>query len=234
MATFEAQVEALTSIDITSTSTPNQAELSQFLVDGVLDVTSKWIAVRPNENGLFQRVTSALIANDTTTLNGAQIVSIVREDGNTVNRWNECRFIQPSLQHRVTDTTSIHYSSRINPSFTILENGIINVYPAPAASPNRFKVYYVNHEPMDASGGDLTYSDSDIKFFPKDKVLLVSLYAAIKTIEAKLADYSVTEEDTELVQSLMPTLQSLKVDYNGSFLPTNVTQVAQQRRRAGE
>ena len=42
MATFEAQVEALTSIAIDSSSTPTQDELSQFLKDGVMDVTSKY------------------------------------------------------------------------------------------------------------------------------------------------------------------------------------------------
>ena len=47
--TFEAQVEALTSFSIDGSSTPTQTELSQFLVDGVLDVTFKWLAVKPQD-----------------------------------------------------------------------------------------------------------------------------------------------------------------------------------------
>ena len=34
MATFEAQVEGLTSLDISSSSSPNQTELTTFLTDG--------------------------------------------------------------------------------------------------------------------------------------------------------------------------------------------------------
>ena len=38
MATFEAQVEALTSLSIDGSSAPTQAELSQFLTDGAKEI----------------------------------------------------------------------------------------------------------------------------------------------------------------------------------------------------
>ena len=38
MATFEAQVEALTSLSIDGSSSPTQTELTQFLTDGAADV----------------------------------------------------------------------------------------------------------------------------------------------------------------------------------------------------
>ena len=53
MATFEAQVEALTSLAIDNTSTPTQNELSQFLKDGVIDVTNRWLEKRPQDMELF-------------------------------------------------------------------------------------------------------------------------------------------------------------------------------------
>ena len=45
MATFEAQVHALTNIGATlsGSTTPTDAQLDQFLKDGVLDVTEKCI-----------------------------------------------------------------------------------------------------------------------------------------------------------------------------------------------
>ena len=59
MATFEAQVEALTGITISSSGTnPTQAELTQFLQDGVLDVTSKWLIGHPQDGELFMRASS--------------------------------------------------------------------------------------------------------------------------------------------------------------------------------
>ena len=38
MATFEAQVEALTSLSIDGSSAPTQTELTQFLTDGASEV----------------------------------------------------------------------------------------------------------------------------------------------------------------------------------------------------
>ena len=41
MATFEVQVEGLTQISITDESAPTQDELTQFLNDGIKDLTNK-------------------------------------------------------------------------------------------------------------------------------------------------------------------------------------------------
>lgn len=38
MATFEAQVEGLTSLSIDGSSSPNQTELTQFLTDGAKEL----------------------------------------------------------------------------------------------------------------------------------------------------------------------------------------------------
>ena len=47
MATFEAQVESLTGITISSSGTiPTQAQLTQFLNDGVIDVTNRTLQDR--------------------------------------------------------------------------------------------------------------------------------------------------------------------------------------------
>ena len=73
MATFEAQVEALTSIAIDSSSTPTQSELSQFLKDGVIDVTDKHLAVRPTDEKLFMAKTASQQSQGA-NLNGAKII----------------------------------------------------------------------------------------------------------------------------------------------------------------
>ena len=41
---------------------------------------------------------------------------------------------------RVTDVDSIHYASKYNPAYTVLENGQISVFPAPGSNPDEFKV----------------------------------------------------------------------------------------------
>jgi len=223
MATFEAQVEGLTTLALTSSSTPTQNQLSQFLKDGVLDVTNKWLSIRPEDAENFQRSTSTSDSQGV-SVGGSKIISVIREansdgsaDGTTV--WQNCTKVSSSMQSRVVDTSSLMFSSIYNPVYTMNSDKTINVYPVPSAN-NGFKVYYVNEEPRDiTNNAALAYTHENIKYFPNDKVYLVVIYAAMKSLEAKLSDFSVNEEDVELVQSLTPMLQSLQNDYNSAFLP---------------
>jgi len=226
MATFEVQVEALTSLSIDGSSTPTQDELSQFLKDGVIDVTSKHLAIRPQDANMFTKVSSEQTSNGL-DINGAKIVSVVRESG-TNNDWRNCREIPIGLQSNVTDTNSLHYSSKYNPSYMVDENGTISVFPAPDSDPDAFKVYYVNNLPVDKGGNSLVYTHSDIKYFSDDKVYLVVTYAAIKSLEAKLSFYTIEEEDEELVRALQVSLQQLQVTYNSGFLPDKNYEAALQ------
>ena len=135
--------------DLTSLTVSDNDELSQFLKDGVIDVTNRWLLVRPQDIDLFIRVSGEQTANDSLALNGVKIINVVREDG-TNNQWRNCRKISPSLQYDVTDVDSLNYASKINPAYTLLHNGKVNVFPSAAiGGANSFKVYYVNNEPTD-------------------------------------------------------------------------------------
>tara|TARA_Y100000593_G_scaffold93087_1_gene186712 strand:- start:1443 stop:2156 length:714 start_codon:yes stop_codon:yes gene_type:complete len=235
MATFIEQVKALTSIDIDGSSTPTQNELSQFLKDGVMDVTSKHLAIRPQDAHMFTRVTAETTSNDSLSVNGSKIVSVVREAG-TDNDWRECREIPIGLQSNVTDSDSLHYASKYNPAYMVADTNKISVFPAPGSDPNSFKVYYVNKDAVNGSGSSLVYSHDDILYFPISKVYLVVTYAAIKSLEAKLAFYTIEEEDEELVRALQVSLQQLQVSYGAGFLPDKNYEAAlqsqgQQRRQ---
>ena len=232
MATFEEQVEALTSLVIDGSSTPTQTELSQFLKDGVIDVTNKWLSIRPEDANKFIAVTGEQTANGSFDTRGFRIISVVREDG-TDNQWRECREISVGQQYVVTDTTSLHYASKFNPVFMVADDGKISVFPVPGSNPDAFKVYYVNDTPTNQTNdAALVYTHSDIKYFPQNKVYLVVIYAAIKTLESKLSDSAAIEEDSELVQSIIPVLQVLQSDYNSSFLPDR--QIEQMRAQMAQ
>jgi len=221
MADFEAQVKALTSLTISSSGTiPTQAQLTQFLHDGVLDVTAKWLSVRPEDSSLFMNVTGAQVAQGA-DINAAKVISVLRADGVVATNLKDCRRIPVDQQYTVTDPISLNYSSKLNPAFMINADGTVHVFPAPSDNSglDSYKVFYVNNTPVDGSATSLTFEDSTIGYFPSDKVYLVVLYAAIKSIEAKLSDSAVNEEDTELVQSLVPTLQALQNDYGLGFIP---------------
>jgi len=216
MATFAAQVEALTSISTSGSTTPTTNEVSQFLIDGVLDVTKNTLATRPQERELFMAEVGPFTSN-AQTVTSSDIIKVVREDG-TINQWMFCRKILPDMEYLVANSDSIHYASKNDPAYFVDINSTVNVFPAPSTSGDRFKVYYVNESPKgDGTADTLAGGHSTIGYFPKDRVHLVVIYAAIKAIEAKLASYTVDDEDIELVQALQATLATLKDDYMKGF-----------------
>ena len=187
MATFEAQVEALTSISITTSgagdTSPNSEEVTQFLIDGVNDVIVRHTTIRPQDRHLFVTESSESSSQDGLTTNSGKIVSVVRESG-TADDWRECRAITIGMQNRVQDVNSLHYASTYNPAFFINADGKVSVYPTPGNAPNSaYKLYFISSDPKDDEGRSLTYAYSTIKNFPDNKVYLVVMYASIKSLE---------------------------------------------------
>ena len=243
MADFEAQVNGLTDLGISASSTdPTDDELDQFLKDGVIDVTNIIITLVPALARDFMVATAAQTSNGA-DLNGAKVISVIREDGATNNSWRACRAISPEEQYLVTDDESLYFASAYNPTWMQDEDGKISVFPTPGSAPNSFKIYYVNNTPQNSSGVALLHSHSDLKYFPADKVYLVTIYAAIQSIGKKMASmhdelpaYSTvaagtssstgwthiehlikTAEDIELAQvetqALTAEMQSLNAEY---------------------
>ena len=187
MATFQARVQGITGLTISSSGTnPTEAELTEYLKDGILDVTNKLVAIDPNGQQFFTTVTSKQTSNGA-NLNSARIVSVVREAG-VEDDWRECRFVPPEHQGRLVDTSSLSYASKYNPAYTVLDDSKISVFPVADASPNAFKIYYVNNDPLRGDGGaEVSYSESDIANFPLDRVYLVVIYASIRALDNALS-----------------------------------------------
>ena len=221
MATFLAQVNGLTNLAIDGSSTdPSDDELSQFLKDGVIDVTNRCISMNPRNKEDFLRATS------TTSTNGlsveGDVISVIREaeadgdaDGSTV--WRECKKIPISQQSRVVDVDSLHFASKYNPVYIVNNNGAINVYPVPDGTDDGYRVYYVNNDPKgDGISDTLAAGHSSIGYFPNDKEYLVILYASVKTLEAAAAN-KIIAQDVELQQSYSQQAASLKAEYMSNF-----------------
>tara|TARA_Y100000593_G_scaffold15557_1_gene30556 strand:+ start:164 stop:865 length:702 start_codon:yes stop_codon:yes gene_type:complete len=228
MATFQTQIQGLTGFSLSGSTDPTLDEITQFLRDGTLEITNRWVAIHPQDIELFSRVSAITSSNDSLSVHGAKIISVLRE-AEVANDWRNCRYIHPALQSRVTDTESMHYASKYFPAYSILENGIINVFPAPDGTNDRFKVYYVNNDPVDNDDNNLAYNSNSIKYFPDDKVYLVALYAAIKSLEAKMAFYATEEEDAELVAGIQANIGLLLEKYERAFM--GEAQAIEQRRR---
>jgi len=221
-STFQERVEAMITYSLDTTTSPTLLQLNHFIQDAVKDITFKWVAIKPQDAYLFQRVTNAQAANEY-SVGTAQIISVVREDG-AENQWRNCRRIGADLIYDVTDTQSIHYASRYNPAYFVSENGEISVFPTPsdsAGDPNTWKAYYLNVVPIEESpepGETLDSQSSGVKYFPDHLEYLIPLYASIKSLEAKLGEYSIVEEDGELITALTPLVASYKDAYDKAFM----------------
>ena len=191
MADFQSQAMGLTGLTIDGSSTaPSRTEFSQFLNDGVIDVTNKVVKLRPQDIDNFLREGAEQTSNGFNP-GSSKIVSVVRESG-TNNEWYPCSKKHISLQYRVTDTTSLHYASKYNPVYMISQNRNVHVYPEPSADgDDTFKVLYVNYSPEESDGTALDHASTGIKWFPDDKVYLVVLYASIKSLESAMSAKSI-------------------------------------------
>ena len=80
---FQDQVEDLTSLTVSDTG-----ELSQFLKDGVIDVTNRWLLVKPQDIEDFTRESAEQTSNGFNPGTN-KILSVIRENG-TDGQWYPC------------------------------------------------------------------------------------------------------------------------------------------------
>ena len=230
MADFQSQAMGLTGLTIdASSTTPSRAEFSTFLNDGVIDVTSRWIAIKPQDIDNFSRESATTASNGFDTA-GARIIAVIREagaDGDTdgSTAWEPCRKVPSSMRSRVVDVDSLNYASKYNPAYIIDSNGLLNVYPVPDGTDDGYKVFYVNNAPEETDGSALDHASTGIKWFPNDKVYLVVLYASMRSLQAKMADTTISDLSITAAPPDVPTLSENSVTISGTA-PTYDTSVA--------
>jgi hypothetical protein len=83
---FKDQVEDLTSLSVSDTD-----ELSQFLKDGVIDVTNRCLAVKPQDAEDFA-VKSGEQTSNNYDIGTTNIISVIREAG-AANDFRNCKKI---------------------------------------------------------------------------------------------------------------------------------------------
>ena len=122
MATFEAQVEGLTSLAIDGSSAPTQTELTQFLTDGAKEV----INLLPE--GLLPLCTTSVsfTSGSASTLNTGKVLHVLRSDGDISQ---PCRNIPAMYKGKYSDPDDMNYATVTDPAFYV-ENNTIDVLPA--------------------------------------------------------------------------------------------------------
>ena len=190
MATFEAQVEGLTSLSIDGSSAPTQTELTQFLTDGAKEI----LTALPADKKMMYSTSNAL-DNSTTylTLGGSEVLGVMRDDG-TINQ--PCRRIPSSMSGRAQDSAEMTYGTTSDPVWWVVNN-ILSIFPEPSSEGATVQTL---------AYPAVAYGDSSITKFPDEAEYLVPIYASIKAIQnalgAKAGNSDITTALGALKQSI--------------------------------
>ena len=178
MATFQAQVQGLTTITISSSSTyPTEAQLTQFLTDGAKEIVNILPPKLKVKCGTF----TLRNATDGTTLDLdsiGDILHVTRENADS-GYFTPCRQIEARHGDLANDSSDLmNYATATDPVYWIESNSsdasTLFIKPTPTdAQPA--KVYHVAYPTV-------AYSDSIIGNFPDEAEHLVALYAAQKSL----------------------------------------------------
>ena len=156
MQSFEQRVEAITSLDLTSSSSPSLDDLTEFLRDGIKDIIRKSLS---NSGKMLQSFAKTETITDSNGLssNGGVVLSVLRGDGVILNPANE---VSSKLKGRIEDIDSLYYASKYNPVYYISEEKIF-IKPNPTSGTVDYGE--VTHVVYDTS---LNYASINITNFP--------------------------------------------------------------------
>tara|TARA_R100000655_G_scaffold104882_1_gene152545 strand:+ start:510 stop:1760 length:1251 start_codon:yes stop_codon:yes gene_type:complete len=195
MATFEVQVEGLTGLDIGTVGSPTQAELTQFLTDGTMEV----INAMPFRLKMFcateDTFTSTAVGSEAETLDSAKVLSVTRRDGSSVEQ--PCREIPASLRGKASDSDEMIAATVSDPVYYIY-NGKLNALPASGAC----KYLEVNNPAV-------AFGDSSISNFPDEYEYLVALYGAVKTLGNKITSLAKADLNISTSAPSAPSLATI-------------------------
>jgi len=199
MATFEAQVEGLTSLSIDSSSAPTQTELTQFLTDGAKEL----INIFPPNLAELCSSSQSFTSGTASTLNTGKVLRVFRSDGDIKQ---PCRAIPADYKGRYSDPDDMNYATTTDPVYYV-ENNSLDVLP---------------------DGGTCTYSevqypavaygDSAVAVFPDEAEHLVAIYASIKSIQNAMGNKTTSLPSDIPAPSLVTMTETLP-----SFSPSTLS-----------
>ena len=206
MQSFEAQVEALTSLSIDSSSAPTQTELSDFLSDGAIDVINSMPMRLKYLCATEDTFNSAAVGSEVEELKSGQVLAVQRTDGTV---YYPCREIPANLAGRVSDSTfatsHMEAATQTDPAYYIYK-GCINSIPATLANGSAAGNKY-----LELVKPTVLYShnsmDDSVASFPLEYEYLVPLYASVKALQnamaAKSGNTSISSSLTALNQCII-------------------------------
>ena len=163
MATFEAQIEGLTSLSIDGSSAPTQTELTQFLTDGAKEIIN---VLPPNLVDLCSS-SQSFTSGTADTLNTGKVLRVFRSDGDIKQ---PCRKVDAMQKGRFSDSEDMNYATVTDPVYYI-ENNSLDVLPVGGSATYSEVQYPVVLYGDSAIGGTsltgVTATDADPTVFTK-------------------------------------------------------------------
>ena len=210
MATFEVQVEGLTSLALDGSSAHTQDELTQFLTDGAKEVINNLPARLLPLCAASQSFTSGTAS----TLNTGKVLNVFRSDGDIQQ---PCRQVKASEKGRVTDADEMIHATVTDPAYYIDNNGL-DVVPD-GGSCTYSEVQYPA----------VAYGDSAIAVFPDEAEHLVVLYGAIRSLQNLMASKSSNADVTTALTAINTELDETQAicDLVNTQVDAAVTQLGE-------
>jgi hypothetical protein len=191
VATFEAQVEGLTSLSIDGSSAPTQTELTQFLTDAAAEVINAMPSSLKTLCATEDTFTSTAVGSEAETLESAQLIAVTRSDG-TIEQ--PCRRISARLRGRASDSADMNAATATDPVYYIY-NGKVNALPASGSC----KYLEVNNPAV-------AYGDSAVSNFPDEYEYLLPLYASVKSLQNAMASKAGNSDITTALGALKQSI----------------------------
>ena len=183
MATFEAQVEGLTSLSIDGSSAPTQTELTTFLTDGAKELINSFgnnydlLAQCAAKQSTF---TSAAVESEAEALNTGKVLTVYMTDSGATY---PCRKINPNQKYYYSDSSAFASSQMEKATVTdpvyYVQNNFLNAIPASKT---------VGYSEVQYPVADLTAGSSGISGFPDEAEHLVVLYASTKALQQMMSN----------------------------------------------
>ena len=200
MATFEVQVEGLTSLAIDGSSAPTQDELTQFLTDGAKEIINNL----PGHLLPLCASSNTFTSGSADTLVTGKILNVFRSDGD-INQ--PCRKISSKQKGRVSDPEEMSYATITDPVFFI-DNNTLDVLPS-GGSCSYSAVAYPS----------VAYGASAITAFPNEAEHLVVLYGAVKSLQNVLGSKSSNTDVTTALTAINTELDKIVTDVHVPVAP---------------
>ncbi len=192
---FKDRVEAITKLTIDTGQPVTQNQLDELLTEGRREVTNAMpMSIKMSRHGhTVSSFTSTAVGSESANHESGEVLWVTRNDG-TIDQ--PCRKISRRLAARATDSSEM-FAATVNDPVWYTNGNQVNALPASGSC--KYAVLQFN---------TVSNSDSAITEFPDDYEYLVVLYAAIKSLQAAMADKSSSlPEDISL--PAIPTLTGI-------------------------